>query len=197
MKQLSRCSAVLFALSLLAMTTGPAPALIRPMDGSGGGLNLSGMYSGTVTDSSLGSGTAVANLAASGGSGGGDPLGGWMSFTFGSATYNNPTAAAPRGQGDGGGDGGYIRYLDGGGSNNMIHGRFVMSIGSVACTFHFTAGFTTSSFTLNGQYKAVNGCTGENGTFSLTQMCFYQQIGNGGGHHGIRRGTGSGPGLCT
>jgi hypothetical protein len=151
------------------------------------------MYSGSVTDSALGTGTAVANLAASGGTGQGDPLGGWMSFTFGSATYNNPTAAAPRGQGDGG-EGGYIRYMDGGG-NNMIHGRFVMSIGSVACTFHYVAGFTTSSFTLNGQYKAVNGCSGENGTFSLTQQCFYQQLGHG-GHGGIRRETGSGPGLC-
>jgi len=194
MKQLSRCSAVLFAISLLALSTGPAPAIIRPMDGGGGGgLNFSGMYSGSVTDSALGTGTAVANLAASGGSGG-DPLGGWMSFTFGSATYNNPTAAAPRGQGDGGGDGGYVRYLDGEG-NNMIHGRFVSIIGSMACTFHYTATFYPSSFQLNGMYKAVNGCSGQNGTFSLTQQCFYQQVGHGG--HGGRRGTGSGPGLCT
>ena len=185
MKHLSRCSAALFALGLLALSTGPAPAIIRPLDGGGGNLNLSGMYSGSVTDSVLGTGTAVANLAHSGGNGQGDPFGGWMSFTFGSTTYSNPTSASRPGQGEGD-----VRFMDGGG-NNALHGVFVSIIGSAACTFHFTATFNPSSFQLNGQYSARIGCSGENGTFSLTQQCFYQLLGH------VRRNTGSGPGPCT
>jgi hypothetical protein len=186
MKRLSRCSAAFFVVSLVASSTSPALAIIRPMDGGGGNLNLSGMYSGSVSDSVLGTGTAVANLAHSGGNGGGDPFGGWLAFTFGSTTYSNPTSASRRGQGEGGD----VRFMDGGG-NNTVHGAFVSIIGSVACTFHFTATFNPSSFQLSGQYHASNGCSGETGTFMLTQLCFYHEAGH------MRRDTGSGPGLCT
>lgn len=156
--------------------------------GSGGGYNLSGMYSGTVTDSALGTGTATANLAHSGGSGH-DPLGGWLSFTFGSTTYSNPTSGAlPSGGGEGGGGG---DWGSGGGGHTTVHGVFVSSIASVACTFVFRASFNPSSFELSGEYKARSGCSGESGTFLLTQQCYYNEYGS------LRRNTSSGPGACT
>jgi hypothetical protein len=88
MKYLPRCIAALFALGLIAMSAGPAPALQTPAWQHGRGQNLSGQYSGSVTDSVLGTGTAVANLAGAVGA-----LGGYFVFTFGSANYDNPTIA--------------------------------------------------------------------------------------------------------
>lgn len=200
MNFLTRCSAALFAISLLALSTGAAPA-VQPMWGGGGsGVNLSGMYSGSVTDSALGTGSATANFAHSGGSSGGDPLGGWMSFTFGTTTYNNPTSASRNhqgcgGQGDwcGGGGGGnrQLRFMDGGGGSNTVHGIFVSIIGSAACEFAFKASFNTSSYQLSGEYEAKNGCSGQSGTFLLTQQCYYDSLQN------VHRRTGSGPGPCT
>ncbi|HEY2475974.1 MAG TPA: hypothetical protein VGI19_14385 [Candidatus Cybelea sp.] len=212
MKRLSRCYAGLFALSLIALSTAPAPAVIQPLwgGGGGGGENLSGMYSGSVSDSALGSGTAAANLVHFS-VGGGDPLGGWLSFTLGSTTYNNPTSAARHlinrchGGGDccrGGGDccrgGGDFRNADcgdwgggGGGGNNTVRGLFVMIVGSAACSFEYRAMYSPSKFTLDGNYQAVNGCSGESGSFALSQMCYYQEFGN------LRRNTSSGPGPCT
>jgi hypothetical protein len=198
MKNLARCGAAFFALSLIVLSTGPAPAVIQPMwgGGGGGGLNLSGVYSGTVTDSVLGTGTAVANLAKSGGSGG-DPLGGWFGFTFGSTTYSNPTSAEipshNRQHGCGGGD---CNQNDWGkGNTTSVHGVFIANIASVACTFVFKANFNPSSYELSGEYRARSGCSGESGTFLVTQQCYYQEYASG----SLRRntGSGSGPGACT
>lgn len=146
------------------------------------------MYSGTVTDSVLGTGTAVANLSQTFGPVG-DPIGGWLSFTFGSVTYNNPTVGGhPTGEGEGGG----LRRLDeGGGGGNAVHGNFIMIIASTACSFHYRGSFNPSSFQLNGDYRALNGCSGEKGTFSLQQQCYYQIRGY------LRRTSGSGPGICS
>ena len=122
-----------------------------------------------------------------------------MNFTFGSTTYSNPTAAnhGQCGNGgdvrlDGGCGGGDARFTDGGGdNNNRLHGDFVSIIGSAACTFVFRASWNPSSFQLNGVYRAKVGCGGENGTFMLTQQCYYMESRFG------RRETGSGPGVCT
>jgi hypothetical protein len=203
MKNLARCGAVLFALSLIALSTGPAPAVIRPMWGSGGGgsggSGLAGVYSGSVTDSVLGTGTAVANFVKSGPPGTGDPLGGWLNFTFGSTTYSNPTSAEhPNARGHGGCGGGDCGNVSPNGGDT-IRGVFVSSIASVACTFLFRAAFNPSSFELSGEYRAVTGCSGESGTFLIAQQCYYQEFGTGSGSGSVRRntGSGSGPGLCT
>lgn len=155
MKYLRTGSAILFALGMVVLSAGPAPAA-QPYWGhghGGGGQNLSGQYSGTVTDSSLGSGSAVANFAATE-----ESLGGWFGFTFGTTAYSNPSSSS---SGRGG-----------------TEGVFIMTIGSTACSFVFRAQFDRSSSTLNGKYKAVNGCSGENGTFSLTQQCYYDERGD-------------------
>jgi hypothetical protein len=233
MKYLSRCAAALFTLSLIALSTGPAPAVIRPMGGGGGHgtVNVSGMYSGSISDSVLGTGTAIANLAqfagfSGSGSGSGDvraldcggggdvrmldcgggaggSVGGYLNSTFGATVYSSPLSASLNTGGCGGG--GDVRALDcGGGGNGQWlggppkhhrggvdpFGIFVTIIGSAACTFGFQASFDPSTFVLSGQYRAIVGCSGENGTFSLTQQCYYHE-------RNLRRNTGSGPGACT
>lgn len=157
MKYLRAGSALVFALAMIGMNAGPAPAL-TPSWGHhghhGGNQYLPGQYSGSVTDSVLGSGTATANFAALP-----SALGGWVSFTFGSATYRAPVSAY---------------------SDWSVQGIFIPTIGSAACTFAFKAQYSDSgsSFTLDGKYKAINGCSGENGSFSLTEQCYYQEQGS-------------------
>jgi hypothetical protein len=236
MKNLSRCAATLFALSLTALSTGPASAVIRPMWGGGGHgtVNASGMYSGSISDSVLGTGTAVANLAQfagftgsgsgsgsgdvraldcggggdvraldCGGGGGGASIGGYLNSTFGTTVYSSPVSASINTGGCGGS--GDVRALDCGGGGNgqwlggpLKHHRggvdpfgiFVTIIGSAACTFGFHATYDPSSFVLSGTYQAIVGCSGESGTFSLTQQCYYPE-------RNLRRNTGSGLGACT
>jgi hypothetical protein len=151
MKHLPRWSAAFFALGIILLSAGPAPAA-QPSWGwwhHGGQQNLTGQYSGTVSDSSLGTGTATGNFAGLYSS-----LGGYFGFTFGTSSALTAPATT------------YSSW-------NGIGGVFVATIGSTACTFAFQASYTSSSYQLNGTYKAVNGCSGENGTFSLTQQCYY------------------------
>jgi Spy/CpxP family protein refolding chaperone len=150
MKYLPRLSAALFALGIIALSASPAPAVQPAWHRHGGGQNLTGQYSGSVSDSSLGTGTAVGNFAGLFGT-----LGGYFGFTFGSATYTNAAST--------------VASWDG------LSGVFVATIGSSACTFAFQASYTTSNNQLNGKYKAINGCSGENGKFSLTQQCYYDE----------------------
>ena len=149
MKHLRMYTAVFFALGIVALSAVPATAVpVRVDGGRHGNRNLTGQYSGSVTASVLGTGTAVANFAAFD-----ESLGGYFGFTFGSATYSNATSAAN--------------------SSRGMEGAFVATIANAACTFSFNARYNLSSHELNGRYKAIDGCAGEKGSFSLTQQCFY------------------------
>jgi hypothetical protein len=178
MNYLPRCIAALFAFGLIALSAGPAPAQQAPawQHGHGYGQNLSGQYSGSVSDSVLGTGTAIANFIGAGGG-----LGGYFNFTFGSTTYSNPTIA-------GGRDG--LAPNGGWGGNGNVDGAFESTIASSACTFIYSASYSTSGYSLTGKYKAVNGCSGETGTFTLAQQCYYSN----GREHSVRRD--GGPGHC-
>lgn len=134
------------------MSAGPAPAGVAAQ-WQRHERNLSGQYSGTVSDSTFGSGTATADFAALYGT-----LGGWLSFTFGSTTYMLAAVSSSEGNG--------------------VRGVLANTIGSTACSFAFKATYDASSNTLDGTYRAINGCSGENGSFSLTQQCYYQERGS-------------------
>ena len=112
--------------------------------------NLSGQYVGSVSDSVIGTGTAAANFASTG-----TNLGGYFEFTFGSTEYSNAASGASTSRG--------------------MEGVFVATIASTACSFSFKAKYNGSNNVLRGQYRAVNGCAGEHGTFRLTQQCFYDE----------------------
>jgi hypothetical protein len=167
-KYLPRYVAALFAFGLIALSAGPAPALQTPA-WQQGHQNLSGQYSGSVSDSVLGSGTAIANLVGAGG------LGGYFVFTFGSANYDNPTIAAD------GRDG--LVPSEGRGGHGDVFGAFESTIASTTCEFYYSASYRSSDNELTGSYKAVNGCSGETGSFTLTQQCYYSS----GKQHGVRR----------
>lgn len=170
MKYLPRCVAALFAFGLIALSAGPAPALQTPAWQHGDGQNLTGQYSGSVSDSVLGSGTAIANFVGAGGG-----LGGYFVFTFGSANYDNPTIAAG-GRND-------LQANGYRGGHGDVFGAFESTIASTACEFYYSASYSSSSNELTGSYKAVNGCSGQTGTFTLTQQCYYSS----GRQHSVRR----------
>jgi hypothetical protein len=138
-----------FAIALCSLlTTAMVPA---------GETNLSGQYAGTVTDSNLGSGTAVANFIM-------DPqggIGGWLGFTLGSTTYDDPASSNVNG--------------------NTVKGIFEETVGGNACTFNFRATFDRARHTLRGKYYAAYSADGtcyeQSGKFVLKQQCYYN--GNG------------------
>ncbi|HZV77053.1 MAG TPA: hypothetical protein VFF63_04750 [Candidatus Babeliales bacterium] len=181
MKSIRIGCAAAVAFCMLALNAGSAAAATAPAwGGHYQQQNLAGQYSGTVTDSVLGTGTATANLASSF-----SGLGGNLGFTFASTTYNNPTSAS---NGWGWGWGGGVR------------GVFIAVIASASCTFFYNASYNSSSFVLSGNYQAINGCSGETGSFSLTQSCYYSEYNNNHQNrmqNGQRRGQGSGLQPCT
>jgi hypothetical protein len=166
---LYRSAAAIFVLGVLVLSAGPAPAAPAPawQHGGWGFQPLAGQYTGTVTDSTLGTGTATANLAQSWGG-----VGGYFGFTFGSTSYTDPTSAFSWWQG--------------------LRGTFVAIVASSTCSFAYSATYNPSAYTLTGQYQSTNGCSGENGSFSLTQQCYYQEY-NWNQSHRVHKGTGPSP----
>jgi len=151
MKTIRVFAALLCALSTIAIS------------GNAGVPKISGQYAGSVSDSTLGSGTATADMIASDAG-----LGGWLAFAFGSGTYDNPVLL--------------------GSTRNGLRGEFEATVASVACRFSFKATFDRAGHKLNGTYEAVgSACSGENGTFELKQQCYYNLQGdirpNGGPMH--------------
>lgn len=129
-----------------------------------------------------------------GGGGGGVTIGGYLNSTFGSTTYTSPLSASQNTGGSGGGGGGNGQWQGGplkhGRGGDDLQGIFVEIIGSAACSFALNTSFDPSTFVLSGEYRAIVGCSGDNGTFSLTQQCYYHEL-------NLRRNTGSGPGACS
>jgi len=121
--------------------TSPAPQPTTPV--------VSGEYSGTVTDSVHGNGTAaVTPLSQHGGA-----LGGTLASTFGATAVTQSLALAI-------------------GTNGSITGNALGSDASGnTCAFNVTGSYTASSNQLSGTYTAFSGCSGQNGSFTLTQQC--------------------------
>jgi|HubBroStandDraft_5_1064220.scaffolds.fasta_scaffold441945_1 hypothetical protein len=151
MKYLRLYTAAFFAFGIFALSSGPAPAVPANVYSSDhGNRNLSGEYSGSVSDSVIGTGTASANFASLG-----ESLGGYFAFTFGTTLYSNAASGTSTSRG--------------------MEGVFVATIASTACSFSFHARYSGANNRLRGQYRAVSGCAGEHGSFSLTQQCFYNE----------------------
>jgi hypothetical protein len=76
-----------------------------------------------------------------------------MVLTFGSASVTTSIAAS------------LVR--------DALRGRSVGMISSAACGFVFTGQYDPANYRLSGIYRAVNGCSGEKGTFSMKEQCYY------------------------
>ena len=115
--------------------------------------NLSGQYAGTIKDSIHGKSKASANFAQSG-----RALGG--TTTAPSASGWQAAVSAWTIEGD------------------TLHGQGVSSASSETCTISETATYSPATHRLAGSYHAVHGCSGDTGSFTLKQQCFYARAGD-------------------
>ncbi|MBV8066727.1 MAG: hypothetical protein JO113_02035 [Candidatus Eremiobacteraeota bacterium] len=58
-------------------------------------------------------------------------------------------------------------------SGSAVHGSSVVPSGGGYCTFSVEGKWNGSNYRLTGKFYAVSGCSGERGTFTLKQQCFY------------------------
>lgn len=111
--------------------------------------NISGDYSGTMQDAQLGSGTAAGTLAQHGASAGGQitetASGGPQNFQFSLA-------------------------IDA--SNNLTGAIVIDEANGTTCTFSTSGTYNTGTNVISGSYTAVTNCSGDTGTYTLTQQCF-------------------------
>lgn len=145
------------ALGLLSLTAcgGGAASIATPaLQGPAAGfssdaavLNVAGEYVGTIKDSKSGKGTVRASIAQDQ-----TAVGGNIIQTFPTGRTSSSLAASE--------------------SSNTIKG-FSVRVLNVACSFNFKGTYDTKTFVLSGSYKAVHGCTGESGTYSMKAKCSY------------------------
>jgi hypothetical protein len=139
----------------------PATAGARFGDDAGA-PNYGGQYAGTAQDSYYGKGRVTGSFAQYKSS-----TGGWLSFAYPKLTFRTSTVTNV--------------------SGTSGTGVSVATIDNVACTFSITGKYDSSTNKLTGSYKAVHGCTGDHGTYTLTQKCYYVR------DAGVRRETGPKP----
>jgi hypothetical protein len=111
--------------------------------------NISGDYSGTMQDTQSGSGTATATLAQHGAT-----AGGAIAAALANATLNAQISLTVT-------------------STDSVSGALVIDYpnNGPTCTFSTTGTYNASTNILSGSYTAVTNCTGDTGTYSLTQQC--------------------------
>ncbi len=111
-------------------------------------INLSGQYTGTTKDSTYGNGKTTASYAQykSG-------IGGVLIIKYKSALVAPSVALTAKG--------------------TTVKGTTVATSESLYCTYSTTATYDTKTFKLSGSYKAVQGCSGDTGTFTLKHNCIY------------------------
>jgi hypothetical protein len=109
--------------------------------------NLSGEYAGTVSDSVFGSGKIYGELLQYH-----DAVGGDFLLEYGSTVFAPPVAFLLKGT-----------TLTGTGEGATLSGG--------PCTMSEIA--TYGNHSLTGSYKAVNGCSGESGTYTMKEYCRY------------------------
>ncbi len=110
---------------------------------------MAGEYAGTATDSSLGNGTAAVTLSQKASS-----IGGTLTTTFGATTISQSLALT----------------ID---LSGNLAGSSVATVNpaSPTCGFNIAAAYDPNSGVVKGTYASYSGCTGESGSFTLTQQC--------------------------
>jgi hypothetical protein len=110
--------------------------------------NISGDYSGTVQDAQGGSGTATATLAQTGSTAGGTMT---VKETTQTIAAQISLAMTPA---------------------DATSGSMVIDFANgTTCTFSTSGNYNSATAVLSGSYTAVTNCTGDSGTYSLTQQC--------------------------
>jgi hypothetical protein len=115
-----------------------------------GTVKIAGQYVGTAKDIYDGSGHVTGSFAQSKSS-----AGGWLAFVYSKTRFTTATVTTL--------------------SGTSVSGSSVANLESGACTFSITGKYDSSTNKLSGSYKAVHGCTGDHGTYTLKQKCYYVQ----------------------
>jgi hypothetical protein len=147
MSQLGKASAslaVVFVVALSGCTSSnpaPTPTPSPP--------NLSGDYAGTMTDSVAGTGSAAGTLAQTG-----NTVGGTIAFSPASGTLDPSLSLKVA-------------------TSDAVSGAMVIDYpnNGPTCSYSVTGTYDANTGVLSGSYSAVTNCSGESGTFSLTQQC--------------------------
>lgn len=111
--------------------------------------NVSGDYAGTFQDGTAGSGHARASFSQHRGA-----VGGSILETLAKQKQRVAVAGILNAKGS-------------------LGATMAEDVGSSACTFSLTAKYDASTHRLNGTYQATHGCTGDTGSFSLKQQCYF------------------------
>jgi hypothetical protein len=109
---------------------------------------IAGWYKGTVTDSKYGKGTANFQLTQVGQSAGGELL-----TTFGKNTITDVVSMVV--------------------SADLTAGGSAIALLTNQCSLQITSAYNPGKGVLTGQYSAFRRCTGETGSFTLRQQCYY------------------------
>jgi len=128
-----------------------ASASLRPQQriDSAASSKLSGQYSGKFTDGAYGSGKAKASYSQSQNS-----VGGILTVKYAQTTVSLSVALVA--------------------SGSSVNGTTVAGTGSLYCTFATTSTYDPKTHVMSGSYSAVYGCSGDGGTFTLKQQCYYR-----------------------
>jgi hypothetical protein len=59
-------------------------------------------------------------------------------------------------------------------NGSSVNGTSVSGTGSLYCTFASTSTYNAKTHVMSGSFSAVYGCTGDSGTFTLKQKCYYR-----------------------
>jgi hypothetical protein len=111
--------------------------------------NISGQYTGTLDDAQTGSGTVTGALAQQGAAAGGQ-----ITDTEASGPIDTVQVSLAVNR------------------SNAVSGSMVFNYpGGVICTMKTTGTYDSSTNVLSGSYTAVTNCSGDTGTYSLTQEC--------------------------
>lgn len=124
---------------------------------------LSGEYVGKFTDGAYGSGKAKASYSQSQSS-----VGGILTVKYPATTVSLSVALVADG--------------------SSVNGTSVAGNGSLYCTFATTSTYNPKTRVMSGSYTAVYGCSGDGGTFTLKQQCYYR-----GAKDDVRSATGPKP----
>lgn len=135
------CAALCLALTACHAKSSDTPPVAA--------VNMSGDYTGTMSDTLSGNGTATATFAQKS-----STLGGAVTETLTSSTLTANMALAVASP------------------NNTVSGTMVINYpGAATCSFSVTGTFDTNALVMSGTYTPLTGCTGDSGSFSLTQQC--------------------------
>ena len=166
MNQLLLKTAAVAAIPLLALTgcgggSAGMPSAAVALQGSASQVrpaaakhyNLSGQYVGKFMDTAYGTGKAKASYTQYE-----NAVGGILTIKYSNSTLTTSVALNANG--------------------SSTNGTTVALASGLYCAFSTTGTYDPKTGVMSGSYQAIHGCTGDGGTFTLKQQCFFKYKGS-------------------